>query len=315
MKILVTGGAGFIGSHIVDRYLDMGFKVYIIDDLSTGKRNNINPKAKFYQVDIRNKQKIVSLFNDIKPDILNHHAAQLDVRKSVADPIYDATVNIIGLINLLEAARINLVKKVIFASSGGVVYGDAKVIPTPEDYHPLLPLSPYGVAKLTSEHYLYYYYKMYQLPYIALRYANIYGPRQDPFGEAGVVAIFTKQLLKGENPVINGDGKQTRDYVFVSDVVEANMLCLNSDYVGVLNIGAGIETDVNCIFNILVKLTNSCAKGIHGPSKKGEQQRSALKNDLAKKILRWSPRFNLQKGMLKTVEFFRNQTYEEEGKK
>lgn len=313
MKIIITGGAGFIGSHIVDQYIKLGHEVYVIDSLSTGKKENINPQAKFHQADIRDKEKINDIFKKVKPDLLNHHAAQLDVRKSVADPIFDAEINIIGLLNLLEAGKKNNLKKVIFASSGGVIYGEAAVIPTPEDYHPLQPLSPYGIAKLTSEYYLYYYYKAYGIPFIALRYGNVYGPRQDPFGEAGVVAIFARELLKGEQPIINGDGKQTRDYVFVEDVVQANVLSLSSSFVGSLNIGTGRQIDVNSIFNLLVRLTGREASEKHGPAKIGEQRRSALNIQKAKKILKWMPKFNLQQGMEKTVVFFRNK-YEQERK-
>lgn len=305
MKIIVTGGAGFIGSHIVDKYIKLGHEVYIIDNLSTGKKENINPKADFYSFDIRDEDKIVSFFEKVKPDLLNHHAAQLDVRKSVADPVYDAEVNIIGLLNLLEAGRKNGLKKVIFASSGGVVYGDAQIIPTAEDYQPLTPVSPYGVAKLASENYLYYYFKACKLPFIALRYGNVYGPRQDPYGEAGVVAIFTEKLLRGEQPIINGDGKQTRDYVFVDDVVSANILSLDSPFIGSVNIGTGIESDVNSIFHLLVKLTGSKALEKHGYPKIGEQRRSVLNIAHAKKLLNWYPKFNLSEGMKKTVDFFR----------
>ncbi len=306
MKILVTGGAGFIGSHIVDRYIAEGHTVYVIDNLSTGKKENLNSKASFYHLDIRDKEKIDGLFNKVKPEILSHHAAQLDVRKSVADPVFDTEVNIIGLLNLLEAGRKNGLKRVIFASSGGVVYGETKVIPTPEYYYPLQPLSPYGIAKLASENYLFYYFKAYNIPYIALRYANVYGPRQDPYGEAGVVAIFVQKTLKNEEATINGDGKQTRDYVFVKDVVEANLLCLKSSFIGSLNIGTGVETNVNTIFNLLVSLTGSRIKENHGPAKIGEQQRSALDNQLAKKILSWTPRQKLSQGLEETVLFFKN---------
>lgn len=304
MKIIVTGGAGFIGSHVVDSYIKLGHQVVVIDNLTTGRRENLNPYAVFFKADIRDKKKIEEIFIRVKPDILNHHAAQLNVRKSVSDPIYDAQVNILGLLNLMEAARLVKVRKIIFASSGGVVYGNARIIPTPEDYYPLKPVSPYGVSKLASECYLYYYYKSYGIPYIALRYANVYGPRQDPFGEAGVVAIFTQKFLKGETPIINGDGKQTRDYIFVGDVVEANLKCLESKYVGELNIGTGLETDVNTIFALLLRLTNRKVKEKHGPFKVGEQRRSALNNSLAKKVLCWRPKFSLIEGMKQTVVFF-----------
>ncbi len=309
MKIVVTGGAGFIGSHIVDGYLEAGHQVFVMDNLTTGKLININPKAYFFKVDIRDRKKVREIFSQIKPDLLNHQAAQLDVRKSVSDPVYDAEVNILGLLNLMEAGRINGLQKIIFASSGGVVYGEAKMIPTPENYYPLRPMSPYGVAKLASEHYLYYYYKIYGIPYVALRYANVYGPRQDPFGEAGVVAIFTQKLLKGENPIINGDGKQTRDFVFVHDVVEANLTCLTNNYVGEINIGTGQETDINTIFKLLVKITQSQVKEKHGPPKLGEQKRSCLDCQLAKKILAWQPKYSLEQGMRLTVDFFKQNAY------
>lgn len=307
MKIVITGGAGFIGSHIVDKYVEQGHDVVILDNLSTGRKENINPKATFFKIDIREKKEVDKVFQQFKPEILNHHAAQLDVRKSVANPTYDAQVNIVGLLNLLEAGRRNNLKKVVFASSGGVVYGDAKKIPTPEGYHPLQPLSPYGVSKLASEHYLYYYYKAYNISYLALRYANVYGPRQDPYGEAGVVAIFTQKLLKGQNTIINGDGNQTRDYVFVSDVVDANILATQSEYIGSLNVGTGTETSVNDIFKLLVFLTNSKASEKYGPSKIGEQQRSVLDITTTKKLLGWAPKYTLSQGMNKTVEFFKNQ--------
>jgi len=304
-KILVTGGAGFIGSHIVDRYLDLGHEVVIIDNLVTGKRENVNPKARFYEVDICNKKAVDNVFSKEKPHILNHHAAQMDVRKSVADPIYDAQANIIGLLNLLESGINNGLKKIIFASSGGVVYGDAEQLPTREDYEPKHPLSPYGVAKLTSEHYLYFYYKNYRLPYVALRYANVYGPRQNPHGEAGVVAIFSQKLLDQKQPIINGDGLQTRDYVYVGDVVNANVLAMEKDISGAFNIGTGEETNVNEIYNLLVKLTSTNFPETHGPAKPGEQKRSCLDTKLAKKILDWQPKVKLEEGLAETVDFFK----------
>jgi UDP-glucose 4-epimerase len=229
MKILVTGGAGFIGSHVVDAYLELGHEVVVVDNLSSGSIENLNPKAKFYKMDIRDSD-IEDLFKNEKPDIVNHHAAQMDVRKSVEDPIYDADVNIIGSLNLLQNCIRYGVKKFIFASTGGAIYGEQDYFPADEE-HPTRPLSPYGVAKLTVEKYLYFYKEVHGLNYVVLRYANIYGPRQNPHGEAGVVAIFTSKMLKGEQPVINGDGFQTRDYTFVGDVVRANVLALNYDKV------------------------------------------------------------------------------------
>ncbi len=305
-KILVTGGAGFIGSHIVDRYLALGHQVVIVDNFATGKKENLNPNAGLYETDIRDQKAVAEVFAKEKPEVLNHHAAQMDVRKSVADPIYDAQVNILGFLNLLDAGVKNGLKKVIFASSGGVVYGDADVLPTPETYEPKHPLSPYGVAKLTSEHYLYFYYKNYNLPYVALRYANVYGPRQDPFGEAGVVAIFTQKLLKREQPVINGDGKQTRDYVYVGDVVQANVLALEKEANSGINIGTAKETSVNEIFKILVSLTQNNFREVHGPAKPGEQKRSVLNPSLAQRILGWQENVPLEQGLKETVEFFKN---------
>lgn len=305
MRILVTGGAGFIGSHVVDGYIDLGHEVVIVDDLSTGRKEFINPKAKFYQVDIRDKDKIEKIFKIEKPQILNHHAAQISVRVSVDDPNFDAQVNIIGLLNLLESAKKNKVKKIIFASSGGAVYGEAKKIPTPEDYQPLNPISPYGVSKLASEYYLNFYHKTYGIEYFALRYANVYGPRQNPHGEAGVVAIFSLKLLKGENPIINGDGLQTRDYVYVGDVVEANKLALHSSVVGAFNIGTSQETSVLEIFKNLKEIIGSGLKAKHGPEKTGEQKRSCLDCELAKKVLGWSAKVNLKEGLVQTVKYFK----------
>lgn len=313
MKILVTGGAGFIGSHVVDGYIKLGHKVVIIDDLSTGRREFINPKAKFYKADIRDRIKVEEIFNIEKPKILNHHGAQISVRDSVDDPIFDAGVNIIGLLNLLESAKKNKVKKIIFASSGGAVYGEAKKIPTPEDYKPLNPLSPYGISKLASEYYLNFYHKTYDIDYLALRYANVYGPRQNPHGEAGVVAIFSLKLLKGENPIINGHGRQTRDYVYVEDVINANINALESEVTGVFNIGTGIETNVIEIFEGLKNTVDSKIEAKHGPAKFGEQKRSCLDAAMAKKVLGWKAKVDLKEGLRKTVEYFKHnhspQTY------
>lgn len=305
MKILVTGGAGFIGSNIVDTYIELGHDVLIIDNLSSGKKENINSKAKFFKADIRNAHAIKTIFAKEKPDILNHHAAQINLRKSIADPIFDADVNIIGLLNLLEAGiKINL-KKVIFASSGGAIYGEAKILPTPENYEPKQPLSPYGITKMMSEYYLNYYFNNYGLHFAILRYSNVYGPRQDPFGEGGVVAIFTQKLLKQKKPVINGDGKQTRDFVYVKDVVEANVLALNKNVNTAINIATGVETSVNKLCNLLSNKTNTFFSEIHGSSKLGDQQKSVLDIASARKILGWRPRTSLNKGLNQTINFFR----------
>ncbi|MGH7875542.1 MAG: NAD-dependent epimerase/dehydratase family protein, partial [Candidatus Binatia bacterium] len=246
MKIVVTGGAGFIASQIVDAYIERGHEVHILDDFSTGQESNLNPKATVHRIDIA-EAKTAKLVEQIKPEVLSHHAAQMDVRHSVADPAFDARVNIIGFINLLEACKNAGAKKVIFASSGGAVYGEQEIFPAPES-HATQPASPYGVSKRTGELYLSYYKQAFGLPYIALRYANVYGPRQSTRGEAGVVAIFLSLLLSGKTPVINGDGRQTRDYVYVGDVVAANVAALESSFVGQINIGTGVETDVVTIY-------------------------------------------------------------------
>ena len=302
-KILVTGGAGFIGSNVADRFISLGHKVVIVDDLSTGFKENVNPKAKFYKIDI-NSKKIEEIFRDEKPEILCHHAAQIDVRKSVVDPIFDAKVNIEGTLNLLNNCVKYKTKKVIFASTGGALYGEQDYFPADEK-HPERPLSPYGIAKLAIEKYLYFYRESYGLDYVSLRYANVYGPRQNPWGEAGVVAIFTQRLLAGEKAIINGDGKQTRDYVYVKDIVDANLLALNYSESDFFNIGTEMETDVNTIFRLLKKKTGSKQKEMHGPKKPGEQKRSVLDYSKAKKILGWSPKYDLEKGMEGTVGYFK----------
>jgi len=303
-KILVTGGAGFIGSNVADRFISLGHKVLIVDNLSTGFKENVNPKARFYKLDI-NSKKIEQVFKDEKPEILCHHAAQIDVRKSVADPIFDAKVNIEGTLNLLNNCVKYKTNKVIFASTGGALYGEQDYFPADEN-HPERPLSPYGVAKLSIEKYLYFYKESYDLDYVSLRYANVYGLRQNPWGEAGVVAIFTQKFLSGETAIINGDGKQTRDYVYVKDVVAANLLALKHTESDFFNIGTGIETDVNVIFRLLKKMTGSKQKEIHGLKRPGEQKRSVLDSSKAKRILGWSPKYDLEKGMEETVKYYQD---------
>ena len=303
MKIAVTGGAGFIASHIADAYAAAGHHVIVIDNLSSGKRANVPSAAKFYDADIRAPE-VQEIFRSERPQVLSHHAAQMDVRRSVADPGFDADVNVLGTINLLEAARAAGVERVLFASSGGAVYGEQSVFPAPES-HPHQPLSPYGITKSTGEHYLAFYHAVHGLRYVALRYSNVFGPRQDPHGEAGVVAIFSERLLAGEVPTIYGDGKQTRDYVFVGDVVRANLAALDTDFVGPVNIGTGIETDVNALCEQMRVLTGSAHRPHHAPARAGEQRRSAVAIDRAREVLGWRPEVTLEEGLRRTVEFFR----------
>lgn len=304
MKILVTGGAGFIASHIVDAFIDQGHQVVVLDDLSSGFEKNINPKAKFVKANICDKN-IESLFANENFDVVNHHAAQMDVRRSVKDPSFDANTNILGTINLLQNSIKYGVKKFMFASTGGAVYGEQEYFPADEN-HPTQPRSPYGISKLAVEKYLYFYNAEYGLNYTILRYANIYGPRQNPFGEAGVVAIFSTKLLKDEHPIINGHGKQTRDYVFVGDVVHANLLTLDDDSPSIYNVGTAIETDVNKLFSYLNQITNANKVEKHGPAAPGEQLRSVITSEKLFNKFNWKPSTNLENGLLKTVEYFNN---------
>lgn len=304
MKILVTGGAGFIASHITDAIIEAGHKVFVLDNLSSGFEKNINPAARFINADIRDKA-LSELFENEKFDVVNHHAAQMDVRRSVADPIFDADTNIIGTLNLLQNSIRTNVKKFMFASTGGAIYGEQEYFPADEN-HPTAPLSPYGISKLSIEKYLFFYKAQYNLNYSILRYANIYGPRQNPHGEAGVVAIFSKKLLSGEQPVINGDGKQTRDYTFVKDVVKANLLTLNDGESDIYNVGTGRETDVNKLFNMINDLTGKRHGEKHGPAMPGEQLRSVITSNKLNQRFGWSPSTNIKDGLISTVESFRN---------
>lgn len=305
MKILITGGAGFIASHITDAFIEEGHQVVVLDDLSSGFEKNINSKAKFVKGDICDKELVEKLFSDENFDIVNHHAAQMDVRLSVKDPTFDANTNIIGTINLLQNSIKYNVKKFIFASTGGAVYGEQSYFPADEN-HPTQPRSPYGISKLAVEKYLYFYNAEYGLNYTVLRYANIYGPRQNPFGEAGVVAIFTTKLLKDEQPIINGSGEQTRDYVFVSDVVKANLLTLNETSNDIYNVGTGIETNVNQLFHKLNNIIGANKEEKHGPAAPGEQMRSVITSEKLFKKFGWKPSTTLDEGLRLTVDFFRN---------
>jgi UDP-glucose 4-epimerase len=303
MKIAVTGGAGFIASQIAEAYVAAGHEVLVIDNLSTGKRANVPAGAKFFHTDIRAPE-IAEIFRSERPQLLSHHAAQMDVRRSVSDPKFDATVNVLGTINLMEAACEAGVRRVVFASTGGAVYGEQSEFPATES-HRHQPASPYGITKSTGEQYLWFYHAVHRIPYVALRYSNVYGPRQDPHGEAGVVAIFCERLLAGQAVTIYGDGKQTRDYIFVGDVVRANVAALETDFVGPLNIGTGIETDVNTLCAQLRDLTGSPHPPHHAPARAGEQLRSVIANDRAREVLGWRPETSLEEGLRRTVAFFR----------
>ena len=303
MRILVTGGAGFIGSHLVDRLIEEGHAVSIVDDLSTGKKKNVNPQSEFHKLDILSP-KLEKIFKKERPEVVIHHAAQMDVRRSVADPLFDGQVNILGTLNVVEQAVKAGTKRVIFASSGGAIYGDQETFPATEE-HPTRPLSPYGISKLAGEHYLYYYFRTYGLQSSILRYGNVYGPRQDPFGEAGVVAIFTLKLLQNEQPIITGNGKQTRDYLCVEDVVEANMAVLNGGLNGTFNVGTGRETSVNQLFRLLADTIGSPVKERYGPERRGEQLRSCIDATKLSKASDWDARVSLADGLKRTVDYFR----------
>jgi UDP-glucose 4-epimerase len=303
LKVLVTGGAGFIGSHVADRLVADSHDVVILDDLSTGHVDHLQANARFYQMDLHSPW-IDELFRIERPEAVVHQAAQASVRRSVEDPVFDASVNVLGTAALLQASAHHGVRRFLFASTGGALYGDADVTPTPEDY-PTLPVSHYGASKLAAEVYLRTFHAMHGLSYAALRYANVYGPRQDPHGEAGVVAIFTRRLLSGEKARINGDGKQTRDFVYVGDVAEANARALVSDAVGSFNVGTGIETDISTIFQLLKRLTGSSQPEEHGPPLPGEQRRSVVDARKIEKALGWNPKTSLQAGLDATVQYFR----------
>ncbi len=303
MNILVTGGAGFIGSNIVDAYIEKGHDVIVVDNMSTGVKEYINPKAKFYKMDVCDSN-ISQVFKENKIEIINHHAAQIDLRKSVEDPKFDINVNIAGSVNLLENARANGVKKFIFASTGGAIYGEHDYFPADEE-HPVRPSAPYGINKNCVEKYLYYYNLVYGLDYIVLRYANVYGPRQNPHGECGVIAIFTDKILGGTQPLINGDGKQTRDYVFVKDVVNANVLAVDAKGPVIYNVATTRETDVNYIFERINHYAGTKFEEKHGPGKLGEQMRSVLSFEKISTELGWQPETDIETGLKITTEFFK----------
>jgi len=303
MKVLITGGAGFIGSHIVDRFVQEGYDVVVVDNLSAGKRRHVNRAARFYRCDIRSWW-LERVFRRERPAIVSHHAAQVDVRRSVLDPRFDAEVNILGMLNVLRKAIKYGVRRMIFASSGGAVYGEPESLPVSEP-HPTRPASPYGISKAVGDEYLRYFRDADGLEYVSLRYANVYGPRQDPYGEAGVVGIFAQKMLLGEQPIINGNGRQTRDFIYVDDVVEANMAAMNKAAHGIYNVGTGKETTINELFAMLAGLINPSVREIHGPAKGGEQVRIALDASRLTRELDWEPKVSLEDGLARTVEYYR----------
>jgi UDP-glucose 4-epimerase len=302
MKVLVTGGAGFIGSHVVDLLIDAGHDVVVVDNLSTGRLSNLNPKAKFYQVDIRS-QEMEQVFEAERPEVVDHHAAQMDVRRSVADPIYDADINILGGLNMLNLSVKYGVRKFIHISSGGAVYGEPVYVPCDEN-HPVQPLCPYGATKYMLELYLYMYKEVHGLDYSVIRYPNVYGPRQDPNGEAGVVAIFTGQMLRNQPLTIYGTGEQVRDYVYVKDCARANQMLLENGSGRVYNLGFGIGTTVNQIFEGLRNILEYPAEPKYGPARAGETFRIYLDASRARQELGWEPTVPLDEGLRRTTEYF-----------
>ncbi|AAD35594.1 UDP-glucose 4-epimerase [Thermotoga maritima MSB8] len=305
MNILVTGGAGFIGSHVVDKLIENGYGVIVVDNLSSGKVENLNRNALFYEQSIEDEEMMERIFSLHRPEYVFHLAAQASVAISVREPARDAKTNIIGSLVLLEKSIKYGVKKFIFSSTGGAIYGEnVKVFPTPETEIPH-PISPYGIAKYSTEMYLEFFAREYGLKYTVLRYANVYGPRQDPYGEAGVVAIFTERMLRGEEVHIFGDGEYVRDYVYVDDVVRANLLAMEKGDNEVFNIGTGRGTTVNQLFKLLKEITGYDKEPVYKPPRKGDVRKSILDYTKAKEKLGWEPKVSLEEGLKLTVEYFR----------
>jgi UDP-glucose 4-epimerase len=304
VRILVTGGAGFIGSNVADRFLELGHDVAVFDDLSTGFREFVHREARLFQGDLADAAAVDRCLAEFHPDVVDHHAAQIDVRKSVSDPVWDARVNILGSIGLLQACTRHGVKKLIYASTGGALYGEGRQLPATEN-HPVNPEAPYGASKHTVEHYLYLWKLLHGLDYTVLRYPNVYGPRQNPHGEAGVNAIFIGLMLEGKRPRIFGDGKAVRDYLYVSDVVDANVLALEKGSGEMLNLGTGVGTSVNDIVRELKASSARRSTPIHEPPRPGEVQRIYLDAARAKRVLGWTPKVSFAEGLRRTVEWSR----------
>jgi UDP-glucose 4-epimerase len=305
VRILVTGGAGFIGSNVADRFVALGHDVAVFDDLSSGFREFVNPKARFYEGDLADAAAVNAAIADFRPDVVDHHAAQIDVRKSVTDPVFDARVNVLGSIGLLQACVAHGTTKVIYASTGGALYGEGRQLPAPEE-HPVNPEAPYGASKHTVEHYLYIWKLLHGLDYTVLRYPNVFGPRQNPHGEAGVNAIFIGLMLAGKSPRIFGDGNAVRDYLFVDDVVEANVLALGKGSGEIVNIGTGVGTSVNDIVRELKDILGFAGEAIYDAPRPGEVQRIFLDASRAKRVLGWTPNVAFRAGLERTVDWSRH---------
>jgi UDP-glucose 4-epimerase len=306
MRILVTGGAGFIGSHTVETLVaSKSHDLAVVDDLSRGDRSRLSSGVRFHHADIRNADEVRLIMDRERPDVLIHLAAQMDVRKSVAEPAFDAEVNIAGFLNLMEAGREKGLKRVVFASTGGAIYGEQEQFPCDEAHH-CSPLSPYGISKFATEAYLFFYKMEYGIDYAALRYSNVYGPHQDPHGEAGVVAIFCSRLLANQRCTIYGDGEQTRDYVYVGDVARANLAAVDAPASGAFNIGTGLETSVNQLYRLLAGIAGTDEPPILAPRRRGEQRRSAISPMRAASELGWKPEVILEDGLRRTFESFRS---------
>lgn len=305
MKILVTGGAGFIGSHIVDLYVQAGHDVVVVDNLSTGKRENLNQEATFYEIDIGNRQELEKIFAKEKPEIVNHQAAQISASRSLSDPLHDAQTNVLGSLSVLECCRQYRVQKIIYASTAAV-YGTPETLLCTEE-HRIQPVWPYGVSKYFMEQSLWLYHYHYGIPYVIFRYGNVYGPRQDPYGEAGVVSIFIEKMLQRKQPTINGDGNQTRDFVFVRDVANASLCALQPTIPpGVYNVATGTETSINTLFKEIRQLLKSKAEAQHGKPIATEVKKIALDNTHAKKTLGWKPTISLTEGLRQTIAWYQD---------
>jgi UDP-glucose 4-epimerase len=310
VRILVTGAAGFIASHIADAYVEQGHDVSVLDDLSRGKRENVNPRCRFYQCDIRDRELVNQIFSKEKPEVVNHHAAQMDVRRGVREPLFDAQVNVLGGINLIEAAVANGVKRFIYAGTAGAGYGEPKEMPVPESY-PMNPITPYGISKHTVEHYLFTFHYLYGIDYVVVRYGNVYGPRQSSQGEAGVFAIFAEQMLAGIQPNIYGDGTKIRDYVYISDVVVASVAALSRGTGEIFNISSGVQTTDQEVFEMVRDFLGKSVLPKYVPVRPGEIARICLDISKAQRLLGWKPQISLAEGASRTVDYFKLQAQRE----